>query len=113
MPVIVDKIKIFEGIIDKFAKTQELFSLTNYLASLTYDIISVVVLNEHVHAQIPEKRHPLVTNFAKVGLSYENVQVWDLHPIRRFKRWWFGRYVVAMILDWCSSTYNALKHRRP
>lgn len=108
--MIVDKIKIFEAIIDKFAKTQEVFRLRDYLAYLTYDIISVVVLNEHLHAQIPEKRHPLVTNFTKVGLSYESAQVWDLHPVRRFKRWWFGRYVVVLFST-CQLTYRVLKLR--
>lgn len=106
----MDKIKIFEAIIDKFAKTQEVISLANYLAYLTYDIISVVALNEHLHAQIPEKRHSLVTNFAKLGLSYENAQVWDLHPVRRFKRWWFGRCVIMLFLVLCQLAYRNLKH---
>ena len=106
----MDKIKIFEGILDELVKTREVASLTNYLAYLTYDIISVVVLNEHLHAQIPEKRHSLVTNLLKVNDSYENARVWDLHPLRRFKRWWFGRYVIALLPDLCQLTYRISKH---
>ena len=91
VPWIVHKASIFKLNLQRCAEVQEVTHMETLLTNLTYDVIAGVVLNEDMHAQDPDKQHPLVANFKSMIATYRGIHALDIHPVHRLKRWWFGR----------------------
>ncbi|KAK7992351.1 hypothetical protein PG988_001145 [Apiospora saccharicola] len=68
LPVIVDKAGPFIKLLDKFARTRDVFSLDEITTNLTFDVIGVVTMGEDMEAQHmdPTRQGEMIRNFKAV-----------------------------------------------
>lgn len=99
VPYIVDASMAFYDVLNRKAKSGELFPMEEYATRMTIDIIGKVVLDSDFDSQ--KATHPIVEAFrTRVGLmpSSTSIYPWDAaDPLRPYKLWANGRKLDSLI----------------
>ncbi|KAF3006162.1 hypothetical protein E8E14_008051 [Neopestalotiopsis sp. 37M] len=114
MPLILEKMEPFWGHLDRLAATNAEFSLEELMANLTFDIISVAVLEEHINAQhsTPSKQDALVPLFRELLRTYgddKNNFPWWMVPLTTMKRHRLAKQIDVLVKDKIKAKYAKVK----
>ncbi|KAK8053332.1 cytochrome P450 [Apiospora saccharicola] len=114
LPVIVDKAGPFIKLLDKFARTRDVFSLDEITTNLTFDVIGVVTMGEDMEAQHmdPTRQGEMIRNFKAVIKTFADSKLqppgW-MTPFVHSKRRALGRRNTQLLEEIVRRSFESRK----